>query len=220
MFIPYFMTALVFCGLIILINWSPFSQVAHLKVFSQQGFKGAVFPIFRGMLLFVSAFFFTLACVANVSSQVRQENWSKSENWDKRGLEKGRKGTLARNSTILKMLSPTNRASDWCGVVVLVEKWNVSSSLSPAPSSLFLALASTFAQYLNRKPLLCRLPLLVWTFVLHCNIFSTLSYTLFCTSLIGENIIGRSEACNITILNEVRLCLLGQRLSSQSRLLN
>lgn len=136
MFIPYFMTALVFCGLIILINWSPFSQVAHLKVFSQQGFKGAVFPIFRGMLLFVSAFFFTLACVANVSSQVRQENWSKSENWDKRGLEKGRKGTLARNSTILKMLSPTNGASDWCGVVVLVEKWNVSSSLSPLPSPL------------------------------------------------------------------------------------
>lgn len=144
MFIPYFMTALVFCGLIILINWSPFSQVAHLKVFSQQGFKGAVFPIFRGMLLFVSPFFFTLACVANVSSQVRQENWSKSENWDKRGLEKGRKGTLARNSTILKMLSPTNGASDWCGVVVLVEKWNVSSSLSPLPCPFFLVFGSRF----------------------------------------------------------------------------
>ena len=41
---------------------------------------------------------------------------------DKGGLGKGRKGTPPRNLTVLKIRSPTNAASDWRVVVVLIEK--------------------------------------------------------------------------------------------------
>lgn len=98
MSIPYFMAALVFfwtnC-----ISWSPFPQVAHLKVFSQQGFNGAVFPVFRGMLIFVSVLSLRTKRFSTGSSR-------KLEQERKRGIKedwgRGEKEPLPEISQFLK----------------------------------------------------------------------------------------------------------------------
>ena len=206
MSIPYFMAALVFfwtnC-----ISWSPFSQVAHLKVFSQQGLKGAVFPVFRGMLIFVSVLSLCSKRFSTGSSRKLEQERKREikEDWGR-----GEKEPPPRNLTILKISSPRNAASDWLVVAVLIEKWKVFSSPLPLPLLPLLWLSFQLARnisignacYIDKRYL--RYELLYYIAVSFLHFLVLFSVLL----LIGENVIGRSETCNITIQNEVRLCLL------------
>ena len=139
MSIPYFMAALVFfwtnC-----ISWSPFSQVAHLKVFSQQGFNGAVFPVFRGMLICVSVLSLRTKRFSTGSSR-------KLEQERKRGIKedwgRGEKEPLPEISQFLKSVRPRTQ-------LLIGELWlcwlkseRVSLLRTPSPSSPSMALVPT-----------------------------------------------------------------------------